>query len=43
MSQKYDMVFISPLGPVGIKAKEEKIIKLKFDTNTTEVKPRLLF
>tara|TARA_B100001248_G_C27354530_1_gene443073 strand:+ start:932 stop:1387 length:456 start_codon:yes stop_codon:yes gene_type:complete len=37
------MVFISPLGPLGIKAKEEKIIKLKFDTNTTEVKPKTSF
>ena len=43
MSHKYDMVFISPLGPLGIKAKEEKIIKLKFDTNTTEVKPKTSF
>ena len=43
MPHKYDMVFISPLGPLGIKAKEEKIIKLKFDTNTTEVKPKTSF
>ena len=43
MPHKYDMVFISPLGPLGIKAKEEKIIKLKFDTNITEVKPKTSF
>ena len=43
MSQKYDMVFISPLGPLGIKTKEDKIIKLIFDINTTEIKPKTSF
>ena len=43
MSQKYDMVFISPIGPLGIKTKEEKITKLIFNTNIIEVKPKTIF
>ena len=43
MPHKYDMVFISPLGPLGIKTKEDKIIKLIFDINATEIKPKTSF
>ena len=43
MLEKYEMVFISPIGPIGVNSSNEYIIKIKFDLNLVEIKPKNLF
>ncbi len=43
MSKSYDMVFISPFGPIGIKSCKENIIELKFNSTVSEIKPNNIF
>lgn len=37
MQTKYDMVFISPIGPIGIICQDKKILKLKIDPNLKKI------
>ena len=43
MLEKYEMVFISPIGPIGVNSSNEHIIKIKFDLNLIEIRPKDLF
>jgi len=43
MLEKYEMVFISPIGPIGVNSSNEHIIKIKFALNLIEIKPKNLF
>ena len=43
MLEKYEMVFISPIGPIGVNSSDEHIIKIKFDLNLIEIRPKNLF
>ena len=43
MLEKYEMVFISPIGPIGVNSSNEHIIKIKFDLNLIEIRPEDLF
>ena len=43
MLEKYEMVFISPIGPIGVNSSNEHIIKIKFNLNLIEIRPKDLF
>ena len=43
MLKKYEMVFISPIGPIGINSRNEKVSELKFNTNLKKIESKNIF
>ena len=43
MLKKYEMVFISPIVPIGINSRNEKVSELKFNTNLKKIEPKNIF
>lgn len=42
MLKNYDMVFISPIGAIGISSTDDKVYELKFVENLKKSKPKIL-
>ena len=43
MLKKYEMVFISPIGPIGVNSYNEVISELKFNKKLKKIKPKNIF
>ena len=43
MLKKYEMVFISPIGPIGINSRNEKVSELKFNTSLKKIESKNIF
>jgi len=43
MVKNYEMVFISPIGPIGVNSYDEVISELKFNKKLKKIKPKNIF